>query len=240
VFTKSAAYYDAIYAFKDYAGEARQLHALIERHKRTDGNALLDVACGTGGHVGCLRQHYVVEGLDLDDGMLDVARRRHPDVSFHRGDMVSFDLGRQFDAVVCLFSSIGYVKTVPRLHQAIQTMGRHLRRGGVLVVEPWLTPETYGPGRLHASFVDQPDLKIARMNLSSVDDGVSVLDFHYLIATPEGIEHLTERHELGLFSHDDYVAAFQSASLRVVHLPEGLTPSSGRGLYIGCFEGDVC
>jgi hypothetical protein len=68
------------------------------------------------------------------------------------------------------------------------------------------------------------------MSVSAVEDGVSVLDFHYLVATPAGVEHFTERHEMGLFRHEDYVAAFTDAGLRVAHDPEGLI---GRGLYIG-------
>jgi len=59
---------------------------------------------------------------------------------------------------------------------------------------------------------------------------VSVIDFHYLVATPEGIEHFTECHELGLFSHDEYLGAFVASGLEVVYDPRGLM---GRGLYVG-------
>jgi hypothetical protein len=80
--------------------------------------------------------------------------------------------------------------------------------------------------------VDQPDLKIARMNKSEVEERVSIMNFHYLVATPAGIEHFTEMHELGLFSHEEYLDAFRASALEVVHDPdpEKLT---GRGLYIG-------
>ena len=232
MFTKSAAFYDAIYASlgKDYAAEAQRLHELIQQHKRSPGHALLDVACGTGSHLALLQQWHDVEGLDLDPGMLEIARQRCPDVPLHQADMVDFDLRRRYDVVVCLFSSIGYVRTRPRLRQALHTMARHLHPGGVLVVEPWLTPEVYRAGGVHAHFVDRPHLKIARMNICAVEDGLSVLDFHYLVAMPAGIEHFTERHELGLFSHDEYLAAFVARRLEVVYDPQGLM---GRGLYVG-------
>jgi len=111
MFTKSAAFYDAIYSFKNYEREAQQLHALIQQHKRSTGMALLDVACGTGAHIPFLREHYAVEGLDLDANLLAIARQRNPDITFHQADMLDFDLGHSFDVIVCLFSSIGYVKT---------------------------------------------------------------------------------------------------------------------------------
>jgi len=193
VFVKSAEFYDAIYAGigKDYAGEAGRVHDLIRQHKRSAGSTLLDVGCGTGSHLVHLRQFYAVEGLDLDAGILDVARRNLPGVPFHQADMADFDLGRQFDAVTCLFSSIGYVKTVLRLQQTLQTFYRHTAPGGLVIVEPWLRPEVFYSGRIHATFIDQPELKIARMNVSQIEDGVSVLDFHYLVATPAGVEHFT-------------------------------------------------
>ena len=76
VFTKSAAFYDALYSWKDYPAEAARLRELIARH--TDGTRLLDVACGTGKHLEQLQRWYEVEGLDLDPGLLDLARQRCP------------------------------------------------------------------------------------------------------------------------------------------------------------------
>jgi ubiquinone/menaquinone biosynthesis C-methylase UbiE len=47
--TKSATIYDASYAARfDIDAAASKVHALIQAHKRTAGNTLLDVACGTG------------------------------------------------------------------------------------------------------------------------------------------------------------------------------------------------
>lgn len=70
------------------------------------------------------------------------------------------------------------------------------------------------------------------MNLSEVEDGLAVMNMHYLVATPAGIESFTERFELGLFTHEEYLDAFRTTGLDVTHDPdpEKLT---GRGLYIG-------
>jgi SAM-dependent methyltransferase len=230
VFTRTQRFYDAIYGAKDYAEEARRLKRFIAEHKRSAGNALLDVACGTGGHVPYLRDEFAYEGLDLDPTMLALAHERFPDVPFHQGDMVDFALGRRFDVVTCLFSSIAYARTPSRLCQAVATMAAHLVPGGVLLVGPFFPPEAWIPGQPHAIFVDQPALKLVRMNVSAVEGTVAILDFHYLVATPDGVEHLTERHELGLFTDEEYRAAFSQAGLGVVHDAAGLI---GRGLYIG-------
>lgn len=232
MFSKSAQYYDEIYAAvdKDYAAEASKAHKFIQAYKKSKGKALLDVACGTGFHASLLGKYYQVEGVDLDPEMLTVAKKKHPKIRFHQGDMVNFDLGRRFDVIVCLFSSVGYVRTKSRLQKAIKNMGKHLLPGGVLLIEPWFTPEQWHPGRASMIEVNKPDLKIVRMSYSAQKGKISTIEFQYLIGTAKGIEHSVEIHELGLFTHKEYMEAFKAARLNVVHDSEGL---DGRGLYIG-------
>jgi SAM-dependent methyltransferase len=233
MFTRSARYYDELYAFKDYAAAADKLHAVLrERHPRAE--SLLDVGCGTGRHVESLRRHYRAEGLDLNPDLLALARARCPDVPFHQGDMTAFDLGRRFDVVTCLFSSIAYVRTVDNLRRAVAAMARHLQPGGLLVVEPWFTPDRYWTGTITANHVDLPDLKIAWMYTSERVDRLSVLDIHYLVGTPEKVEHFEERHEMGLFTDEEYGQAFRAAGLEPEHDPEGLFH---RGLYVAAGNG---
>ena len=229
MFTQSAQFYDARYHFKDYAAAAEQLHTLI-RQICPGAATLLDVACSTGKHLQYLRAHYEVEGLDLNRKLLEIARKRCPGILFHEGNMVNFDLDRFFDVVTCLFSSIGYLTTIDDLEQAISSMARHLKPGGILFVEPWLSPENYWVGKLTANFVDQPELKMAWMYVSELKGRVSVFDIHYLVGTPQSIDHFTERHEMGLFTHAEYLEAFRKCDLDVRHDPTGLF---GYGMYIG-------
>src|SRR6266498_5399613 len=232
MFSKSAQYYDEIYASinKDYPTEVKKAHKIIQKYKQSKGKALLDVACGTGAHAGLLSKYYQIEGLDLDPQMLSVARKKHPKIRFHEADMTDFDLGRQFDVIVCLFSSIGYVKTKPRLQKAIKSMSRHLLPGGVLLVEPWFTPEQWHVGHISTIEVKKPDIRIFRMSHSGKKGKISLLGFQYLIGTPKGIQHITEQHEFGLFSDEEYMNAFKKSGLNVTHDIEGV---DGRGLYIG-------
>jgi len=232
MFSKSAQYYDEIYASidKDYSAEADKAHKIIQKYKQSKGKLLLDVACGTGAHAGPLRKYYQVEGLDLDPEMLSVARKKHPKITFHQGDMTDFDLGHQFDVIVCLFSSIGYVKTKSRLQKAIKSMNRHLLPGGILLIEPWFTPNQWKPGRAFMTQINKPDLIIVRMSHSGQRGKISFIEFQYLIGTAKGIEHLTEIHELGLFTHKEYMDTIKATGLNVKHDSEGL---DGRGIYIG-------
>ena len=124
MFSQTAKWYDKIYlSMKHYDAEIEKLLAIISGHRRSTGNRLLDVACGTGLHLSYLKEHFEVEGLDLNEEMLSIARQRNPRVVFHQADMTDFNLNRTFDIVTCLFSAIGYVKTLDKLTRAVQCMG---------------------------------------------------------------------------------------------------------------------
>jgi SAM-dependent methyltransferase len=227
VFSRSADLYDAFYdTFKDYEAESARVRELIGPGWRT----LLDVACGTGRHLALLRGDLEVSGLDLDPELLAIARERLPGVELYEADMVAFDLGRRFDVVTCLFSSIGYVVTEERLRAAIACMAQHLEPGGVLIVEPWLAPDVWRAGHVAMLTVDEPERKAVRITRAGRRDDVSLLEFDYLVVTPARAEHFTEHHEMGLFTDAQYRAAFEAAGLAVAHDPEGLM---GRGLYLG-------
>jgi SAM-dependent methyltransferase len=234
MFRESAAWYDHFYGGKDYVAEARRVTELI-RQRHPDARTLLDVACGTGRHLEHFRQEFACEGLDLDEGLLAVARRRLPGLRLTRADMADFDLGRRFDAVTCLFSAVGYLATVERLKAAVRAMARHLEPGGVLVVEPWILPEAWiEGGTTTVEVVEDDHRKLVRVIASSREGAMSVLRFHYAVAADGDVATADERHELRLFTHDEYAAAFLEAGLDTSWDDEGLT---GRGLLIGVAPG---
>ena len=228
MFVESAELYDAIYHFKNYARECEILRAVIAV-AAPGARTVLDVACGTGGHDKFLKEHYTVDGVDINENYLHAARAKNPAGRYTRADMTDFDLATTYDAVTCLFSAIGYVKTVERLNRAVACMARHVKPGGALIVEPWMTPADWklGTSNLHAGEIGAD--KVCRMTVSSQEDNVSVMQMHYLRSTAGSIEHYNERLELGLFTREEMAHAFEAAKMDVRHDSEGLMR---RGLYI--------
>jgi SAM-dependent methyltransferase len=228
-YTSRPELYDLEYSFKDYRGEAATLERII-RERRPQATTLLDVACGTGKHLEHLQAHFECEGTDLDEGLLEVARRRVPGVPLRKGDMRTLELGRQFDVITCLFRAIGFVGGLDGLAATARAFTSHLRAGGLALVEPWLTPDRGMPNRPHLLTYEEPGLALARATLSGLrDERISTTEMHYLVATPNGVEHFVQEHHPYLFTNDEMRDAFEDAGFDVDYDAEGLI---GRGLWI--------
>ena len=228
MFRQSAQVYDRLCRHKDYAGASATVCGIIDRLS-PGATTLLDAACGTGLHLSHLGRRFAAEGLDLSSEMLDVARARCPSAAFHRGSLVEFDLGKRFDIVTCLFGSIAYATDEASLRRAIRCLAGHLQPGGLLIVEPWVTPDRFVSGRPVMDTVDDADLKVARLYVTARRGNVSIYDSTYLVGTVDGVASFTERQELGLFGDDVYRQAFADAGLEVVEATGDLF---GYGLYV--------
>jgi SAM-dependent methyltransferase len=225
---ETSEYYDLIYSFKDYQGEAERLRALLDQ-ERPGCRTLLDVACGTGEHHRFLANRFAIDGVDLNPEFIEIARRKNPRCTYAVGDMTEFGLGKRFDALTCLFSAIGYVMDQDNLVRTLRCFREHLVDDGIILVEPWFTPETWKPPFLHTLTAEREGLKICRASSSQVDGRISRADMHFLIVTAEGVRYVFEEHALGLFTIDEMKQAFSAAGLAVRYDEEGL---SGRGLYL--------
>src|SRR6266498_410808 len=191
MFTETAELYDLVYSWKDYPAEAARLRGLVGR----EGGTLLDVACGTGRHLELLAPHYRAEGVDLDPRMVELSRARG--LTAQQGDLLTLDLGRRFDVVTCLFSSIAYVQD---LAGAVARLAAHVAAGGVLAVEPWLAPEQIRLGHVGVVTGESESVKVARMTALHVHGRECVLEFQYLIGRGGAVEHRLERHRTWLWT----------------------------------------
>lgn len=236
MYRELAQYYDLVYSFKDYRAEAAALHAQVRKYGRSGGKDLLDVGCGTGRHLEHLRRWYRCAGLDLSPEMLKVARQRLPGVKFHRGSMEKFQLQERFDVVVCLFGALGYTRTLPRMERAVERMAAHLKPGGVLLIVPWVTPENWAPPAVRGLVGQENGVSVARVSwCSRPRPRISRIEFQYLIGRRQGITHVTDIQELGLFTNEEVQRAIRGAGLRSRRLRK--FAGSTHGLHIGVAPG---
>lgn len=234
MFDGSAEFYDLIYSgFKDYARETEQIIALL-RHEHPHGRTVLDVACGTGAHARLLAAHgYIVDGLDLNPAFVAIPQAKHPEGQFFTADMRDFCLPNRYDAVLCLFSSIGYACTLDGVAQTLECFRQHLAANGIIVVEPWFAPDVLDPTRVATNSGETGGLRVTRVSRVEIAGRVSRLYFDYEITEGTQVRKVSEVHELGLFTRPEMIAAFRQAGLEATYDAEGL---NGRGLYVARVE----
>ena len=155
LFDRIAEYYDVLHDDVDYPAECTLLEKVFSDLLHRQPVSLLDLGCGTGSHALIFAERgYRVTGIDSSVGMLRVARskaRGRPNVAFVRADMRRFDLGRTFDAIVCMDGAYTHLLTERDLLAHLRTVRRHLSPGGVYVFEfaQALKTETEGPGWIY-------------------------------------------------------------------------------------------
>jgi SAM-dependent methyltransferase len=222
--------YDAIYkVLKDYAVEADAVSDLL-RQMNPGCKTILDVACGTGEHARFLAERgFVVDGLDLDAAFVRMSRKKHPSGRFFEADMSNFQLSARYDAILCLFSSIGYLRTLDRVSRALQCFREHLAPGGVIIVEPWFAPGTLDETRVGRHSGEADGVHVVRTSKIEIDQYISRLHFEYEITDAKGTRRATEVHELGLFTNQELMTTFRAAGLAPEYDPKGF---ANRGLYV--------
>jgi SAM-dependent methyltransferase len=168
-----AGQYDLLYQDKDYAAECDLIESAIRRFGQGPVQSILDMGCGTGNHtIPLTRRGYSVTGLDLSPEMLSHARQKVAETSeadggsnpeFIQADVRSADLGRKFDVVLMMFAVLGYQHRNQDVMDALHTVRKHLRPGGLFICDFW-----YGPAVLairptdRVKVVELPDGKIIR------------------------------------------------------------------------------
>ncbi len=227
-YERSAHLYDLMYVRRDYTTTGEEIRALA-RAELPGAADLLDVGCGTGRHLEVLSRSYRGEGLDINPLMIAQTRGRCPDLPLHEADMRSFELDRSYDLITCLFSAIGHVETAAAMARSIERMAAHLRSPGLLVVEPWFTPETFWDGHLAANFQTESETKLAWMYRQRREELLAILDIHYLVGGAGQPEYIKERQALGLFTQAEMTAALEGAGLEVEYRESEVW---NRGLYV--------
>ena len=227
-----ADYYDLLHARKDYAGEVKKIRQIIKRSQKSDGCELLDVACGTGRHLSYFKNHFSCTGIDLHKGMLKVARKKVKGVTFKQAEMARFRLRKQFDVITCLYGGISYALSISELQKTLDNFSRHLKPGGVVIIEPYFTSKQFKPNRPKLSTIETKDIKIARVSLSRRKRNLATREMIIAIADRKnGVFSFEDERDVALFSVEQILAHMERAGFESTHIKNGITKQFD--LYIG-------
>ena len=212
-----AAWYDRIYGEKPYGEEARFVDALL-----TGGNGergrLLDVACGTGRHAAeFARLGWSVTGVDYSPDLLEHARTRSVAIEWHEQDMRELEVpGAPFDAVTCLFDSIGYPQSDDGVTAALRGLRAHLGDGGRAAIEFLHAPAlTAGAAPLRVRRWSAPDgAELVRISETEMAGNVMHVDYELIeLRHDDGWSRGAERQSNRSFEVGEMEALLRAAGL---------------------------
>lgn len=113
----------------------QQLLEWLRRHEIYPQTSL-DLACGTGVLCEILQKSGIqASGMDLSEGMIEIARAGNLDISYDVADMVTYDPGRQFDLVTCTGDALNHIPDLADVERIFQNVYAFTQEGGYFVFD---------------------------------------------------------------------------------------------------------
>lgn len=192
---------------EDYEEEASFIGSLFDT-AAIPVRDVLELGSGGGHNAVHLKKRFDMTLVDLSTTMLEVSQALNPDCEHVRGDMTHLRLGQEFDAVF-IHDAIDYMATEHQLREAIETAFTHCRPGGIVVLAPDHTSETFEVASQQGG-TDAPDGRGVRYLEWSwdpdPDDEWTLTEYAFLLRDSSGeVEVVHETHRVGLFSRDVWI-----------------------------------
>lgn len=97
-----------------------------------DKNNILDIGCATGAYVKALSDEgFNVLGIDLDQDMIKLAKKKYPDLQFKVLDMMDLK-DEKYDGIYCIGNTLVHIQDI---NKAITNFEKSLNHKGVLVIQ---------------------------------------------------------------------------------------------------------
>ncbi|QBD78226.1 class I SAM-dependent methyltransferase [Ktedonosporobacter rubrisoli] len=202
----------------------REVAEIINLLQIAPGSSILDLCCGYGRHTLPLAQRgYQMTGLDLSEAFLQQAQTeaaaRGVEVRWLRSDMRTIPFENEFDAVINIFTSFGYLEDENDDRQVLQQVGKALKPGGRFILE------TICQTRVIRSFTPYGILRY--------EDGLIVLEERH-------INLLKSRNEIHItLLYPDGHRKEHDQSIRIYTLTELTRMLAAAGLEVLAYYGDL-
>ena len=203
----------------NYAGEAAFITAVVDEVADGEAATLLELGSGGGNNASHLKSRFACTLTDVSEAMLAVSRKINPDCEHLHGDMRALRLSRPFD-VVLAHDALMYMTTEDDLRAAIETAAVHVRPGGVVVLLPDCTRESFAPATSHGGSDGDDDRRLRYLEWThepGPDGGTFTVDFVLALREPGRplrVEH--DEHTFGLFADATWRSLVGDAGLELV------------------------
>ena len=113
----------------------QQLLEWMARRNFRPQNAL-DLGCGTGILCEILHRSGIrAAGMDFSSGMIDIARKRCPEIAYEVADMTVFCPDKRFDLVTCTGDALNHIRDLEDVKKIFRNVYRYTEVGGYFVFD---------------------------------------------------------------------------------------------------------
>lgn len=212
-----ASVYDDVYATKDYDRECEIVERFFLEFGRGPMKRIADLGCGTGNHaVRLASQGYSVQGVDISEAMLEVAREKAQalnfDVCFEKSSLQNLSFtrlaqearaGQPFDAALLMSTILGYVASNEDIVRVLQSVRAILRQGALLIADIWYGPAVLaqGPSTKFREIQgqDRTVLRIAEGEIDLIREIYETTISLWTLSNSQLVGQSRERHEIRFF-----------------------------------------
>jgi SAM-dependent methyltransferase len=200
----------------EYAEEAALYVAMIRGAARSEVREVLELGSGGGNNASHMKREFALTLVEPAEGMREVSRALNPECTHLAGDMRDVRLGRTFDAVF-VHDAIMYMVTEDDLRAALATLAAHLAPGGVALVAPDATTETFREATEHGGGEDAGGRRARYLQWTlppEPGETSYATHFAFLLRTPDGtVRSVHDVHREGLFPRATWLRLFHEVGL---------------------------
>jgi SAM-dependent methyltransferase len=182
------------------------------------GASVLDLCCGQGRHsVQLAKNGFKVTGLDLNPDYVGLARQSakaaNLEIETVAADMREIPYANQFDAIVNMYSSFGYLESEAEDLKVLESAARALKTGGQLMLDmlnrEWAI-DNYIPNDWHSGadgtlYIERRDLDLA----------TSRMHVHFIVVDPKGGRRESIGHNIRLYTLTEMTRLLERAGMNM-------------------------
>ena len=207
---------------EEYAEEAELYVDMIRASAQRPVREVLELGSGGGNNASHMKHAFSMTLVEPSGGMRENSRRLNPECEHLSGDMRNIRLGRTFDAVF-VHDAVMYMTTEDDLRAALKTVAVHLAPGGVALVAPDATTESFAEGTEHGGGQNESGRSARYLEWTlPPEPGGTTYTVHYafmLRETDGTVRVVHDLHREGLFPRATWLRLFRDVELEAELAP---------------------